>query len=534
MNPKSGHQSMSNIPPCGASSASFHARRLVPKHARWCVPLMSILLSSSIALADGAESSKLPDNRIRDAVEDELSRDYAIAPDAIDVEVTHGVVELSGTASNLLAKRHAIDEAQAVRGVLSVVDRIEVFPLLQRTDVEIRRAADQALLYDATTESWEIDVDVKAGVATLSGTVDSYAEQQIAGDVVAGVVGVREVDNRLEVTDDSDRLDTEIAEDVKGRLHWDALVDGAFIQTHVKDGVVTLTGSVGSASERERAHVLSWVRGVNTVSTAGLQVTNWARNEFQRQRPTTATDQDIAAAIKAALYWDPRVLSTDVAVSVEDGVATLRGTVATARARRAADRDARLTTGVIHTHNRLKVRANAPSGKELEQRVQRALRWNPYLYDREVSVSVSNHRVRLTGQVDSNFEKQRAESVVEGINGVQSVSNALTVANPATLLETNRYDSSDLTNLEDTRWYQYDANPRLGDQAIVANIRRELFWSPFVDRDDIRVYVDDGVATLAGTVQDTSEMLSAVENAFEGGASAVDNELRVKLEEVAR
>jgi osmotically-inducible protein OsmY len=54
-----------------------------------------------------------------------------------------------------------------------------------------------------------------------------------------------------------------------------------------------------------------------------------------------------------------------------------------------------------------------------------------------------------------------------------------------------------------------------------------MFWSPFVDANQVRVKVDAGIATLEGKVDDYAEMHAAVENAFEGGATRVDNRLRV-------
>ena len=44
---------------------------------------------------------------------------------------------------------------------------------------------------------------------------------------------------------------------------------------------------------------------------------------------------------------------------------------------------------------------------------------------------------------------------------------------------------------------------------------------------EVRVKVRRGVATLSGTVEDRSAMIAAVENAYEGGARKVINNLRV-------
>lgn len=45
--------------------------------------------------------------------------------------------------------------------------------------------------------------------------------------------------------------------------------------------------------------------------------------------------------------------------------------------------------------------------------------------------------------------------------------------------------------------------------------------------DELTVRVDDAVATLTGTVDTWSERIAARENAIEGGAMTVDNDLVV-------
>lgn len=61
-------------------------------------------------------------------------------------------------------------------------------------------------------------------------------------------------------------------------------------------------------------------------------------------------------------------------------------------------------------------------------------------------------------------------------------------------------------------------------------VEDKLWWSPFVDEEDIEVSVENGTATLTGTVESWSEHSAANENAFEGGAAWVNNELVVEVE----
>jgi osmotically-inducible protein OsmY len=63
------------------------------------------------------------------------------------------------------------------------------------------------------------------------------------------------------------------------------------------------------------------------------------------------------------------------------------------------------------------------------------------------------------------------------------------------------------------------------DDRIEEDIESELFWSFFVDSDNVEVSVDDGIATLTGVVGSWQELKAAVENAFDGGAVGVRSEM---------
>ena len=76
---------------------------------------------------------------------------------------------------------------------------------------------------------------------------------------------------------------------------------------------------------------------------------------------------------------------------------------------------------------------------------------------------------------------------------------------------------------------QYEKRaPLKSDSEIVSEIESELWWSPFVDSDQVEVSVDNGVATLTGSVDSWAERNAATDNAYEGGATLVDNDLVVR------
>jgi osmotically-inducible protein OsmY len=111
--------------------------------------------------------------------------------------------------------------------------------------------------------------------------------------------------------------------------------------------------------------------------------------------------------------------------------------------------------------------------------------------------------VYLSGKVNTSWEKNRAENIAEGIKGVVSVINNVD------------YE------------HKWTKKP---DWQIREDVKDQLFWSPFVDENQVSVTINNGIVTLTGRVDTYSERQSAEYNAYEGGAKDVDNNLTVAYE----
>ncbi len=503
------------------------------------------LLASTLAFAGGVVLASPPvpanaqlydgqivqDSSISDAIEDEYLFDPTIPYDRIDVTTKQGVVTLDGRASNLLVKRRAERIAETVKGVRAVINDIEVLPMQDRSGTDIEAAVKAALVRNQATESYEIAVTATdVGMVTLDGIVESWAEAELAETVAAGINGVVAIENRIDVAYDTKRGDVELKKEIEERLKWNILVDSGLIDVSVTDGKVRLAGTVGSVAERRTAKSEAWVNGVTSVDASGLQVRRWARDPDLRMTPAVLSDEAISKAVEDALLYDPRVNLADVDVDVETAGVTLRGVVDSISARRAAESAANNTTGVLTVENRIKVRLDDPvSDSVLQDRVEAALVDDPLIDASETMVSVDDGIVRLYGTVDSYFHKTRTDNVVAGIDGVTEIRNALIVEDPHRPYVYDPY----VDPWPELAYGWYDYQPYTSfrrDQEIEQEIRDELWWSPFVDADQVKVAVVDGVATLTGTVDSRAERRAATENAFEGGAVWVVNELDVDLE----
>jgi osmotically-inducible protein OsmY len=475
--------------------------------------------------AQEPKEKAITDKDITSAVEERFLFDNAVPWSFIDIKTNEGIVTLSGTVDNLLAKERATKIAESIKGVRSVVNNINV-QTVARTDEEIRKDVENALLMDPAADSYEVKTAVNGGVITLSGTVQSFQEKNLAMQLARQVRGVKEVKSDITVKYKTTRPDPEIVADAKRALENDTWIDPSQVKVSATNGKVTLTGSVGSAAEKTRARTLAWVMGVNSVDDQALKVEPWLAKDMRR-KPGTAnpTDEEIKKAVKDAFVYDPRVFSFNPEVEVSAGVVTLSGIVDNLKARQAAEQDARNTVGVYAVRNHLKVRpVNLPPDDKLAQNVKDALLRDTVVDSFQVDVKAERGTVTLNGTVDSYYEKSHAEDVANRLNGVVSVKNNLDVSYPTVTYHNFRWDPYYAYS---PYYYDWVRAPFRSDSEIKKDIEDELFWSPFVDQDEVKVSVDNGVATLTGTVDSWNEFYSATENAREGGATSVINKLNV-------
>jgi len=490
------------------------------------IPLVASAVVAVAGLACAADPDPIADDRILNAIEDEYMTAMHVPDNNVDISVSSGIVTLSGTAPTVLERDRAVRIASMVKGVRGIVNRITVLDT-DRTAVDIRSDVMTALAADPATDSWEINARVDDGTVTLTGEVESYAERELCTTVAKTVTGVRDINNQIDIEYESDRSDSDIRYDIVQRLRWDARIDDGLVDVEVKDGEVTLSGSVGSLYERSLCYGDAWVAGVESVDADELDIEWWSRDDMLRTDTwVSASDSEIREAIKDTMRYDPRVYSFSPNVAVNNGVVTLSGTVADLKAKRAAAQDARNTTGVRRVKNYLKVRPSTRvADATIESTVETALRLDPTIERDDVTVMVNDGTANLYGEVDSYYDRIHAEDIAARTLGVTEVENHLDVGYD--MISYDRYYDWDPV------LHDYDRDRPLTtyqtDAEIRDDIQSELFWSPFVDSDEIEVTVVDGAATLEGTVDSWSEHDAAVENAIEGGALRIVNRLDVQL-----
>jgi osmotically-inducible protein OsmY len=117
-------------------------------------------------------------------------------PESVQAAVHHGHVTLTGRVEWLAQKEHAEETLRHIRGVLGVLNHIEVSPKAALRDV--RRRIMQALHRNADVDARHIDVAIGDEAAViLTGTVGSWSQRDAAERAAGSAPGIRDVDNRI-------------------------------------------------------------------------------------------------------------------------------------------------------------------------------------------------------------------------------------------------------------------------------------------------------------------------------------------------
>jgi len=210
---------------------------------------------------------------VRAAVDKELGFDPMVDAAQVTVRNIGGDVTLTGTVPSYPQYVAAAAAARRVAGVTGVHNKLEVaLPDGDfRDDVKLATAANNALAGNVTVPD-TVEAIAEDGNITLTGTVAYGIERAAAEAAVAGLTGVRNVFDEIEVSYVINPVDVDLH--VQQALERSALVpDGSDVTAQTKDGIITLTGHVRTWAEHDAVAGAAWMaQGVIDVRDE-LQIT---------------------------------------------------------------------------------------------------------------------------------------------------------------------------------------------------------------------------------------------------------------------
>lgn len=215
------------------------------------------------------------------------------------------------------------------------------------------------------------------------------------------------------------RTDLQIQKDVQEELKWQPNIKEAEIGVAVKNGVVTLLGTVDSFAQKLAAeHAVQYVTGVRAIAEE-LEV----RVPLSMKRD----DSEIAETALSTLKWNVSVPDTRIKLRVEGGWVTLEGEVDWQFQRTAAEECVRSLLGVKGISNMLLVRQEKATAFDVSQRIQDSFKRSATIDSQKIAVEAKNGNVVLKGKVRSWVERADAENAAWAAPGVTQVYDQLTV-----------------------------------------------------------------------------------------------------------
>jgi osmotically-inducible protein OsmY len=213
------------------------------------------------------------------------------------------------------------------------------------------------------------------------------------------------------------------------------------------------------------------------------------------------SDDTLVHDVNDELLWDPKVDPAAVAVTADDGVVTLRGSVGSFRERREARKAAERVYGVKRVDDRLEVHLLTESRREdadLRGAVLQALMLDS-LVPSTVDANVKDGVVTLSGDAYFQYQREEAEFVAGNVLGVADVQEKI-----------------DLVPLPP------DAD------GVRHSIEKAFKRNAKLDAKEVSVETSSGTVTLSGVVSSWAEHDEAVTAAWAApGVNRVEDQLVV-------
>ena len=205
------------------------------------------MLAGLAAAQDRPVTSAVKDAWITTQVQAKYFGDSIVKGRNIDVDTTTGIVTLTGKVTSQAERQRAVARAKEVDGVSRVVDHLSVEPETKGT---AGKAADKA---DAAKDKAEAKADRAKDKADAKAdrAKDKADDKADRAKDKSDKVGDKAQDR-------ADRVGNEISDawittKLQSKYYLDTDVKGLNIDVTTNGGVVTLTGKVTSAAEREKA-----------------------------------------------------------------------------------------------------------------------------------------------------------------------------------------------------------------------------------------------------------------------------------------
>ena len=223
-------------------------------------------------------------------------------------------------------------------------------------DNSIESSARDSYVFKTYLKGEDINIQSKDGVVTLTGVVSEESRRGLAKETVAGLPGVKSVDNRLEVKGASPtpNSDAWLREKVKTTLLFHRNVSASTTEVEVKAGLVTLRGDAATQAQKELT--TEYVKDVEGVKDVKNEMTVSKTPQMTMASVVGKIDDaSITAQVKIALLYHRSTSAINTKVETNDGVVTMYGKASNADEKTLVTKLATNINGVKSVNNRMTI-----------------------------------------------------------------------------------------------------------------------------------------------------------------------------------
>jgi len=215
------------------------------------------------------------------------------------------------------------------------------------------------------------------------------------------------------------RTDEQIKDDILAEIDFDPKVESTDIGVTVKDGAVTLHGTVHSYFEEQAVvKAAKRVKGVHAV------VEEIKTKYFS---DTKVNDEDIAKHIAHLCEWNSTLRKYDIKAEVKNGRVTLTGEVDWHYQRNDIQDHVSAVRGVVAMINQISIRPHASSA-DVKRKISAALHRSATLEASKIKVDIIDGKVTLKGHIKAWYERKLAEDAAWSAPGVTEVVDKLQIS----------------------------------------------------------------------------------------------------------
>jgi hyperosmotically inducible periplasmic protein len=223
-----------------------------------------------------------------------------------------------------------------------------------KMDDGIKASAQKSFVFKTYLKNDDVKIESKDGAVTLTGTVSEESHKSLAQETVAGLSGVKSVDNRLAVkgTPPTANSDAWITAKVKTMLLFHRNVS-AVTEVNTTGGIVTLQGKATSQAQKDLT--TEYAKDVEGVKDVKNEMTIAKTSKKAQTVGGKIDDASITALVKMTLLYHRSTSALNTSVTTKKGIVTLSGKAKNAAEKDLATKFANDVNGVKSVKNKMTI-----------------------------------------------------------------------------------------------------------------------------------------------------------------------------------